>query len=352
MKPIALVVSTVHSSDDTRIRERLIRTLSDDFDVVFASREPAPVDKSSLTWVPLHGGRMLRNVRAAALLLSPGWDVTVIHDPELIPAASIAGLFRKRPIVFDVHEDLGAQIESKQWVAAALRPILRFLARVLYSLAERALTLTLAETSYLKLFRRSHVVFPNYPRYEEWPQPSSAGDGSAIYVGDTQTARGLDDAVDACGIAGVPLTLIGATDERASRRWREKAADSGIRIEMTGRLPNPESVILVGEASVGLSPLWDVPNYRYSLPSKTLEYLAMGVPVVATDLPGTSEILGTLEAVEFVPAGNVEAMASAIKNVLSDEVRLAAYRQADLVRRRYAWPTAEVLAFYKGLATQ
>ena len=352
MRPTALVVSTVHSSDDTRIRERLIRTLSDKFDVTYATRNPVPSDDAELIWVALGGGRVLRNVRAAALLLRSAWNVAVIHDPELIPAATLTRLVKRRPVVFDVHEDLNAQIEAKEWIAPAFRPVFRWLAKTLYALAERSLILTLAEKSYQALFTRSHVVFPNYPRYEDWLPPSEFGDGSVVYVGDTQAARGLSDAVDACGLAGVNLTVIGPADGRDVIRWREQAARSGIQLEVTGRVPNPESLARIGQASVGVSPLRNVPNYRHSLPTKTLEYLAMGLPVVATGLPGTSEILGSMDAVELVPAGNIEAMSEAIKKLISSEYRNAAYLQASSVRANYAWPSAEVLAFYESLANR
>jgi len=351
MRPTALVVSTVHSADDTRIRERLIRTLSADFEVLFASREPAPADEASLTWVSLPGGRVRRNIRAAVLLFRASWDVAAIHDPELIPVATLARKVRKRPIVFDVHEDLASQVDSKEWIAPVFRPFFRWLAERLYAMAERSLTLTLAEESYLRLFVGDHVVFPNYPRYEGWPPPSDSGDGSAIYVGDTQTARGLDDAVEACGIVGISLTVIGPVDEGVRRQWGVTADAAGIRLGVTGRIPNPEAIARVGRASVGLSPLRDVPNYRHSLPTKTLEYLAMGVPVVATDLPGTRDVLGSMKAVELIPSGDVDAMAAAISRLSSDEARTSAYQQADSVRRKYAWPSTDVLDFYTQLVS-
>jgi glycosyltransferase involved in cell wall biosynthesis len=264
----------------------------------------------------------------------------------------MVAMLRRRHVVLDVHEDLVAQIESKEWISPALRPIFRWLAKALFGAAERFLILTLAEASYMTLFKKNHAVFANYPRYEGWPPPTTKGDGSAIYVGDTQTARGLDDAIDACGIARVPLTVIGPVDEAAKRRWRQKAAASGLPLTVTGRKPNPESIKRVGEASVGLSPLRDVPNYRNSLPTKTLEYLAMGVPVVATDLPGTREVLEAMDAVELVPPGDIDEMAEGIRNLVSGEAREAAYRQSEQVRAGYAWPSTEVLTFYTSLVSR
>ena len=64
MKPVVLVLSTVHWPDDTRIRERLIRTLAADFEVDYATRTPGPSDITGLQWLPLRGGRAVRWFRA------------------------------------------------------------------------------------------------------------------------------------------------------------------------------------------------------------------------------------------------------------------------------------------------
>ncbi|MGA8039823.1 MAG: glycosyltransferase family 4 protein, partial [Acidimicrobiia bacterium] len=92
--------------------------------------------------------------------------------------------------------------------------------------------------------------------------------------------------------------------------------------------------------------------YRMSLPTKVLEYLAMGVPVVATDLPGTREVLSGLAAVAFVPPGDVQAMADAVTEMMSPGVRAAATEQSSEMRVRFNWPESEVRAFYSRLLTR
>jgi glycosyltransferase involved in cell wall biosynthesis len=122
-----------------------------------------------------------------------------------------------------------------------------------------------------------------------------------------------------------------------------------VALTLAGRLPNPEALRIVGEASVGLSPLRDISNYRHSLPTKTLEYLALGVPVVATDLPGTRAVLGDLDAVWLVPPQDPSAMAKAITEASAREAKAAALVQTTVVRQRFQWPEAEVRSFYLAL---
>lgn len=342
--PAILVLTTVHSPDDTRIRERLVRSLQPLGTISFASKEPGPSDDSGLHWIPLRGGRLRRNLTAIGILLGRKWDVAVLHDPETIPAGALARL-RRTPVVFDVHEDLPGQIDSKGWAPGWAKPGLRLIARSLFWLADRSLRITLAEPGYQRMFDGDLPVFPNYPRSGSFPDPRPDGDGSAIYVGDVTGARGLEDAVEACALASIPLVIVGRVEPGLRPRL-----ESSIRPpELTGPVPNPEAMHLVAGSSVGLSLLRDLPNYRDSLPTKTLEYLAMGVPVVATDLPGTRAVLGDLDAVWLVPPGDVTAASEAITAAVEPRARAQALAQADAIRRAFRWPEEEVRAYYSTL---
>lgn len=350
--PSFLVLTTLHPPDDTRIRERLIRSLEGLGEVTYATRDPGPSDTYGLIWHRLAGGRLTRNLRALGLVLVKKWDVVVIHDPETIPAGVIARMIRRSRVVFDVHENLPAQIASKEWIPDWAKPVSRGLARTLYRLAERVLVLTLAEPGYRDLFRSVHPVFPNYPRSASFPDPDTLGDGSVVYVGDITRARGIEDALEASAQAGVSLLAVGRVDDVLAGTLQARAEALGVDLELTGHLPNPVALQRVSVASVGLSPLRDEPNYRFSLPTKTLEYLAMGVPVVATDLPGTRAVIGDLRSVALVPPGDIPAMARAISEALLPQARAEAVEQAPRVRRVFSWPEDAVRAFYSGLVNR
>ena len=61
-------------------------------------------------------------------MLSGGYDVVSVHDPELIPAALIARLLRRRVAVVDVHEHVPGQVLHKDWVWRPLRRPVAWLA--------------------------------------------------------------------------------------------------------------------------------------------------------------------------------------------------------------------------------
>lgn len=348
MTPTVLVVTVVHWPDDTRIRERLIRTLSTEFDVVYAARSPGPSDQAGLEYVELRGARIGRNLRAIWLALTRDWDVLVIHDPELVVGGVLARLLRRRPVVFDVHEDGPASAYTRAWVPHPLRGVLSVSMRRLLRLVEPLLTVTLAEPGYQRLFARPHPTFPNYPDTAGYPEAASSGDGPVLYLGDVTYERGVDVAVAACSRLQMSLRLIGRiTSETRSRLLEE--SDLGTLLTIDGLVPNRVAVHALTEGSVGVAPLRDLPNYRNSQPTKILEYLAVGLPVVASDLPGTRDLVEGLDAVFLVPPGDPEAMARAITEARSSEVATAARAQAPTVRSRFRWPADEVREFYRSL---
>jgi teichuronic acid biosynthesis glycosyltransferase TuaH len=104
--------------------------------------------------------------------------------------------------------------------------------------------------------------------------------------------------------------LVGQLNERVDPRLLYAVADRGVSLLLVGPVANPApgwldaltarpNVTWVGRqqfaalpgflahAQVGLVPYADTPFNRGSFPLKTLEYLAAGLPVVATDLPAT-----------------------------------------------------------------
>jgi glycosyltransferase involved in cell wall biosynthesis len=349
---IALVVTSVHPADDPRIRERTVRSLAADFDVRFAARPPAPASGGDHEWVPLQGGRAMRWLRAFGQMTRGDVAVVSLHDPELIPAGLVARLVRGVPVVVDVHEDVPAAILHRDWIPRLLRRPLAWAAERLLRLAERFCTVTLAEPGYRGLFREDHPVFPNYPAAGSLPDPAPDG-AFLVYVGDVTEARGATDMVDAAARLDPPrpLVLIGRCSEDLAARLRARAEAGGVALDLAGWLPHREAMIRAAGASAGLSLLRDLPNYRHSLPTKVVEYLALGIPVVASDLPGTREGVGGLAGVRFVPPQDPAAAGEALRAVVGDAALREELRTgAPGIRERLVWPDDRVRGLYRSVA--
>ena len=356
-RPRVLVVTTVHPPDDPRIRYKTAASLAEDFAVRLATRAPGPDDTRGLDSVVLGGSRPRRALRALRQMLRRDVDLVSVHDPELLPVALLARLLRRVPVVFDVHEDLPvrAGLSRRQPAAGDRGSAVRtrigpWLARRMLHVVERLVVVTLAEEGYARDFRRAHPVLPNHLLVEVLPPPSAnATGGGVVYLGDVTAARGVPVLLEAVasGLPGRTLHLIGRCAPGLADELRRRADELGVSLEVHGWMPLPAALRLVAVAEVAACPLTDHPAYRRSLPTKVLEYLAVGVPVVASDLPGTRDVVEGLPGVVLVAPDRVDELARGLATAADPALRAAAVQGVAAVRERFGWPDERIRQVYR-----
>ncbi|GII28345.1 glycosyltransferase [Planotetraspora mira] len=343
-----LVMTVVHHPEDARILHRQIRALVDaGHEVTYAAPYTArgAVPRSWVTGVDLPRAaerRRVTAVRAARRLFKSmrgRVDLALIHDPELLLA--VAGVRKRPPVVWDVHEDTPATLSLKPWLPAFLRPPVRFLARLMEGTAERHLHLLLAESAYTGRFRRPHPVVPNDTWVPDHVSPS--GDDRVVYLGWLSEARGVHEAVEAARILQrnkVAVELIGYADPR-TRPILKEAVEQGI-LEWRDFMPNDEALKRLDGALAGLSLLHDEPNYRHSMPTKIVEYMAHGVPVITTPSPRAVELVERYRSGTVVPWRDAEAIARAVLRLRDDAVERAgtSARGYAAARANHHWPNS------------
>ena len=345
-----LVCTVVHHSTDARIFRSEIGALLD-AGIAVTAIAPWPADVESTPDyrkfpIPRAVGRKriaaLRAARARIRELASDHDVMIVHDPELLVVLPWSDLRRSRTrVVWDVHEDLAAALAMKSYLPRILRTLLVPMVRLLERWVEDRAALLLAESAYQQRFRRQHPVVLNLPLVPQ-QQPSAQRKRQAIYVGSITRARGLDLMLAMAPWlqqAGVELRLIGEAPD----------ADDAARISAcpnvvwNGAVPNADAMQEVEASMVGLALLADQPNYRHSMPTKILEYMSSGTPVVATPLPLSQLVIGS-DGV-LLPSFDVAAQVAASEVIrLCDDVdrreRLAtaAYRR---VQSDFNWHAAK-----------
>jgi glycosyltransferase involved in cell wall biosynthesis len=126
------------------------------------------------------------------------------------------------------------------------------------------------------------------------------------------------------------------------------------RVRYLGELPWEGVVATLQHARIGLVLLHRTPEYEVSLPVKLFEYMASGIPVIASDFPLWREIVSAAGCGVLVDPRDPRAIARAIEELLADGERAAAMGEAG--RRaafaRYGWDSQEtaLLALYESLA--
>jgi glycosyltransferase involved in cell wall biosynthesis len=91
------------------------------------------------------------------------------------------------------------------------------------------------------------------------------------------------------------------------------------RIDFTGFIPHHRVAGAIADSAAAVIPLPDNPMARYfTSPLKLYEYMAAGLPIVATDLPAIREVLRHDQNALLVPPGDAPAMAAALDRLLSE----------------------------------
>ncbi len=347
----ALVVTVVHHPQDSRIRHREVAALlGAGWEVTylapFAEHDlPLPDPTGGLTCgdLPRASGRdrlrAARAARAALRRLAGEHDVVLVHDPELLPAAAGLGL---RHLVWDVHEDPAGALAVKDWLPAPLRRPVASGWRVAERLAERRHHLLLAEHAYAKRFGGEHTVVPNAVVVPEQVPP--AGGTRLVHVGNLTAARGTDLMVEAARIAHgasqgrITLEVIGPARDETSRRVLEAGVADG-HVTWRGFQPAEVAMAALDGALAGLSLLRDLPNYRGSMPTKVVEYLAHGIPAITTPLPLAEDLVRRSGGGVIVPFDDPQAVADAAVRLWREPAAAAGMgsRGRAFVGERYDW---------------
>lgn len=349
-----LHASTVHRPDDVRILHKECRSLvSAGHDVTFlvAGTDDTPlfgVKRVSLGQFRNRRQRMLFGpLRVCRYVLATRPDVVHLHDPELVPVACFLRAATKSKIVVDVHEDLRLQVKSKPWIPALLRRPMAALATLLDAVAAVSAHWVVAATP--AIARRFPVpkvtVIHNFPRSDEWPdvQPLRWAERSdeLLFVGGLTSIRGAGSMLDALlqpALRGRRLLVVGQLDGAvASLLSKHPARD---RVTVTGWLSRAEMApILATRGRVGLVLFLPVPNHTEALPNKLFEYMAWGLPVVASDFPAWRDILLTAGAGVVVDPAEPGDIARAVAAILEDKDTAEAMANAgpQAVRTMFGW---------------
>jgi glycosyltransferase involved in cell wall biosynthesis len=129
--------------------------------------------------------------------------------------------------------------------------------------------------------------------------------------------------------------------------YREMVGQLGLaeHVTLTGRIPYEEAPSYLALGDVAVAPKISATEGS----GKLLNYMAMGLPVVAFDTPVSREYLG--EQGVYVPVGDTVAMAGALGALLDDPRRGAALGQQlrDRAIHDYVWPEAgeNILQVYR-----
>jgi glycosyltransferase involved in cell wall biosynthesis len=279
-----------------------------------------------------------RFARAPAIERMLG-DVDIVHSIDLIAPPT------KRPVVVTLHDALAVSRPElfSPWAQRSMNHVARQAHRA-------AGVVTTCETtaddiaSALGLDRRALIVAP--PGRSPLPPPGATpvvAERYVLAVGAVTPRKGYEVLSEAAAMLGdrCPLMLIAGPDYWRADAVREEVErhDRLGRIRFLGRVDEATLATLYEHAALVCHP-----SLAEGFGFPCLEAMEAGAPIVASDLPSIREM--TMGEAVLVPAGDPDALAHGITELLDDDARRAALRVAGRARAAtYTWSrTASIIA--------
>ena len=364
-------LTSVHHALDVRIFRKECSALSRaGHEVVLVAAHPqgGRYDGVTLQALRLPRGRLERMTRTGFALfreaLRQHADLYHVHDPELLPWAQLLRMTGRR-VVFDMHENVPLALLTKAWIPAPLRRPVHLGYRAVERVLLRGLPVVFAESSYGKHYPwvRQHVCVLNMPLAAELtgihaPRHAQPTVG---YLGSVAAQRGSLQTLEALGLLrarglDVRFACLGPAEPAHAASLRARAAELGLSLDLPGRVPCAEGWRQLARCHVGLAVLQAIPNYVESYPTKLFEYMALGLPVVATGTPLYRSVVERFDCGRCVDPARPEQIADAIAWLLEhpEEARAMGARGRSAVLEHFSWEREfeKLHAFYGQLHPQ
>ena len=123
----------------------------------------------------------------------------------------------------------------------------------------------------------------------------------------------LSQAVEQANAEGMAFRLILVGDGTARGELDRFAAQSGGRIRVMPPIAHDEVPGVLAEAHIGVLPFPDEEKFRVSSPIKLFEYMAAGLPILATRIVCHTDVVGDSECVFWAEQAGVAGLLTAIR---------------------------------------
>ena len=362
-------LASTHPPFDTRIFHKECKTLAragyrvtlivphDRDEVVDGVRirsVPKPnVGKERLT-------KTLGHIYRAALAEAPE-ALYHFHDAELIFHMFLLKA-RGRRVVYDAHEDTLRQVMYQHWIPRPLRRPVSLVMRWAEWLGGRWFEgIIAAEPGILKRFSEKRTVLVhNFPLLDELhratPIPYAQRHPRITYIGGITRKRGIEEMLAAIDLLPASLgaeLVLGGMFHPAGLEDEVRRMPGAERTDIRGWLQREQVAEVLAETRVGIVTLHPTPKYLDSYPTKLFEYMAAGLPVIASDFPQWRRFVEEAQCGLLVDPLDPDAIAEAMRWMLErpDEAAAMGARGREAVRTRYSWEreAPRLLAFYEEL---
>ena len=358
-------LTTVHPRTDTRILYKECQTLvKNGFSVDFIVADGAGDDvyrdivitdlgapKNKIDRLLFYREKIFRKA------LEINADLYHFHDPELVGIG--VRLIRKgKRVVYDVHEDVPRQLLTKPYIPYNLRNLISRRVEHLENKAAAKFTGIIAATPLIRdrfIVQNKNVTeVQNFPILEEFIRKEqiefSRKEKAICYVGAISRVRGVLNMVKAMKYVKYITLKLGGKFESIQLRDQCVELDGWEKVSEMGFLDRDEVRETLEKSIAGMVVLEPTINYLDSIPVKMFEYMAAGIPVIASDFPYWRELLSGIDCAVFVNPEDPVEIANAITFLVENRDMAAKMGETGkrAVMEKFSWniEKRKLLEFY------
>lgn len=271
-------------------------------------------------------------------ILEHEFDVLHVHDFPLLRAGCHAARVRAVPVVYDSHEFYPVQScftpqQQKRFLALERR-LVRYCQAVItvnpYIAKMMAKAHAIAEP--LVILNASPVSAPDGPGERAIAMTTAQVELRAkyklpadsflfVYQGWISPERNLESLIRAMAEVAAPaaLLIVGYGDHVAALQSLVRSLNLDDQIVFCGRVESDELHALTCACDVGIIPYVAVDEmHKYCSPNKLFEFVAAGLPIIATDLPYLRDIIGGYDIGWLCDTSAPRTLAECMRTALSD----------------------------------
>ena len=356
-------ITNEHPRYDTRIFLKMCKSAaSKEFEVTLLCADDLPeevVDGVHIKPVARKPRkRFERATRTADALfkaaLRESADLYQLHDPELIRICSKLKKAGKK-VIFDSHEDFPAQIMDKRWIPKLFRPIVAqsyaFYEKMVVKKLDFVIAVTEPTTKRFATYGTPAQTIHNYPLLSEFPTTSSqksfakSKNQTLCFTGGISITRGMRQMFKLAEDVDINLHLAGRIFTKEEKLF-EDLLKTHPNVSFTGPYSREEMVEIYNNAAIALLLFLPIKNHITSLPNKMFEYMAGGLPIVASDIDHWKPVFQKYNCGFQVDPFDEEAVKNAVQYLIQhpDEARAMGEQGKNAVQQEYNWESeAELL---------
>ena len=289
-------------------------------------------------------------------LRQPKHSVFHLHDSELLSVGLILKLFGRK-VIYDAHEDTPLQISYQHWIPWLIKKPYAWFYLILEKIAGWWFdAVIVAEPVIAKYFPPKKVVLiRNFPISDSFREVKNYSDrqNNLVYVGLLSKARGVYEMLEGHRLASEKVAIEFVLGGKFAPAGLEQELLAKYKVQYRSWLPYEEMIKTLFSSRIGIIVPHPIERYKTNYPVKLFEYMAAGLPVIASREGESANFVREANAGILVDPLNAEEIAQAIISLQADNAAAAdmGSRGRQLIFEKYNWEgeSKKLLQLYESL---